>query len=158
MRRGNVITQIRLDQIFFILDFIKSEKAMTTSQRRPIHIVNKNKQIHIWHCRIDHVSIAKIIRISKLVNVINIYNTEYNSEKVFIDFNISKIDELPNIVNKNLSYLANLILSSFLLKNTMLSDFDQLYALEIESKSTRTILQKSMTLITNKLEKIHIDL
>ena len=77
---------------------------------------------------------------------------------MFIDFNISKIDELPNIVNKNLSYLANLILSSFLLKNTMLSDFDQLYALEIESKSTRTILQKSMTLITNKLEKIHIDL
>ena len=43
MKKRNIIAYTKRDQTFFVLDFIKLEKAMTIGQGRLIHIVSKNK-------------------------------------------------------------------------------------------------------------------
>lgn len=132
---------------------------MFVGQKKPTHIVCKNKQIQIWHYWLDYVSNAKVIRASKLVDGINIKiaNVEYKPKKVFIDSDLSKTDKQPNLVNKNPTFLTDFAFLS-LLANTTLANFDQLCGLYVKSESTRTILQKYIILTFNKLEEVYADL
>lgn len=86
---------IKCNQNLFVLDLIKPGKAMAMGRERFIHIVSKNKQIQIWHHQLGHISNARVVRVSKLVDGINIDKAEYNSKEVFIDSNLSKIDKQP---------------------------------------------------------------
>lgn len=122
-----------------MLDFIKSKKTITMGCGRLTQIVSKNKQIQIWHHQLEYANNVKVVRVSKLVNKINIDNIKYNPKEVFINSNLSKTDEQSNIANKNFAPLVDLDFSSSTLRNIM-SDFDQLYWPCIRSKSTLTIL------------------
>lgn len=50
IRRRKIVAYAKRGRNFFILDLIKSGKAMAMGCGRLIHIINKNKQIQIWHC------------------------------------------------------------------------------------------------------------
>lgn len=96
---------------------------------------------------------ARVIKAFKLVDKINIGdNTKYNFEEVFIDFDLSEIDEQ----SKNPSYLADLTFSSLFADIT--SDFNQFYDPCVDSKSTKTILQKNIIPTSKKLQRVYIDL
>lgn len=105
---------------------------MTIGREKPTYIISKSKQIYIWHHWLGYGNNARVFRASKLVNSINIGNVEYNSEEVFIDSDLSKINEPPNIVNKNTAHRVNLPFSSSSLEDTTLSDFNQLCNLILE--------------------------
>lgn len=76
---------------------------------------------------------------------------------MIIDIDLSKTDKQPNIANKDLAPLANLVFSSSILRDTMLN-FNQLCDPCDKSKSIQTILQKNMTMTFNKLEEVYIHL
>lgn len=77
---------------------------------------------------------------------------------MFIDSDLFKTDKQSNLVEKDSTYLADLIFSLFLLVSTTLTDFDQLCRFCIESKSIRTVLQKNMIPTTSKLKEVHANL
>lgn len=93
MSRGKIVIYTKQDRNFFVFDLIKSEKAMAIACERPRHVITKNKQIQIWHCRLKYASNARVVRASKLVDGININSTKYNPEEVFINSNLSEIDK-----------------------------------------------------------------
>ena len=140
IKRKNIITHTRQDQNFFVLNLIKPKKAMIISRKGPIYIVNWNKQINIWYHWLGHINNIRVVKVSKIVNGININNAKYNPKKVFIDSDLSKTGKQPNVIDKNLAHLADSAFSSYLLKDTTLSNFDQLCDSCIRSKSTKTVL------------------
>lgn len=43
IKRRNIVAHVRRNQNLFVLDLIKSEKAIIVGQKRPTYNVNKNK-------------------------------------------------------------------------------------------------------------------
>lgn len=124
-------THARCNQNLIVFDLIKLRKAMAVSCGGSIYIVSKNKQIRIWHRRPRYTSNTRVVGILKLVDRIIINNnTKYNSEKMFINFNLSKSDEQPIVPSKDFVFIASIFSAS--LVNTLL-DFDQLCDLYIRS-------------------------
>lgn len=102
-------------EIFFILDFAQSKRAMATitiqskvivtngrvwvmaitGKDWSIGLVSQNKRICLWHQQLAHVSIARILKIAKLVDNINLEpnNKRYNSAEVLIDLNDSNTSD-----------------------------------------------------------------
>lgn len=58
---------------------------MAIRKSRPMHLVSKNKKVWIWHRHFGHASNAQVIKVSKLIDGIDIKSNEYNPTKVFID-------------------------------------------------------------------------
>lgn len=67
---------------------IKTKAMIITGQGYPIQLVSQNKRIHIWYYRLTYVSKAQVVRVLKLVDIIDLDLTDnkYNSVKVLIDF------------------------------------------------------------------------
>ena len=66
-----------------------------TGRGRPTHLVSQNKRIRLWHRRLVHVSNARVVRASKLVDDISLDqdDREYNPAKVFIDLDDSNASD-----------------------------------------------------------------
>lgn len=93
MQKRRDIAQIRRDYNLFILDLAMPNKvmqatlpkqAMTAKSRgKPTHLVNRNKQVWVWHQKMVYANNAKIIRASKLLIKMGDFNAKYNSEEVY---------------------------------------------------------------------------
>lgn len=67
-----------------------------TRQGRPTHLVSQNKRIRFWHRCLTYVSNAWVIRVSKLIDGIDLdtKNKKYNPAKVFIKLDESDVSDL----------------------------------------------------------------
>lgn len=126
----------------------------------PTHFVSQNKQICIWHCRLTHISNARVIRASKLVEGINLALTDkkYDPMEVLInseDFDMFEDEITDSQSNVDINPPLIIVASAYQDDNEM----DKLCAPYIESKSTQVMRQnKTITPTTEKLEKVHTDL
>lgn len=122
------------------------------------NLVGQNNQIRIWYCRMAHINNVEVVRISKVVDGINIglTNKEYNSAEVFIDSNNPKPpdNETINLLVDQESLLA-------IIASTRKADniIDKLCAFCVGSKSTQMVRwNKIMRPTTEKFEEVHTDL
>lgn len=92
MRGGKIMAHAKRSHNLFTLDSampgqVMSARAMAiTGQGRPTYLVSKNRRIRIWHRQLAHVSNARVVRASKLVDGIELGPTkEYDPTKVLVD-------------------------------------------------------------------------
>lgn len=177
MRHGKVIAHAKQTRNLFTLDLAHPGRAMAvtiqpkaiatagqaramaiTGQGRPIHIVSQNKHIRLWHRGLAHVSNARVVRATKLVDGISFEqeNKKYNPAEVLVDSDDSDApvnsdeEELPT----QLSAEATIAALHQTIENPDV--IDKLCTLCIGSKSTRVVRRnKSMTATMNKLKKVH---
>ncbi len=154
MRHGVVIAQAKRHRNLFILDRAIPETvmkvrnlAMATGKGRPTHLVSKNKKVRIWHRRPGHASNARVIRVSKLVDGIEIEDKEYDPTEVFIDNDTEDDNNTlggliisdPNAPPKHPSDIAANASETN-------SDLDHICGQCVGSKSTRFVIRnKNMT-------------
>ncbi len=100
MRHGVVLAQAKRHRNLLILDRAIPETvmkvrnlAMATGKSRPTHLVSKNKKVRIWHRRHGNASNWRVIRVSKLVDGIEIEKKEYDPTEVFIDSDTEDDDD-----------------------------------------------------------------
>ena len=101
MKEGKVIAQAKRNQNLFTLDRASlgqtmSAKAMAVKGRgRPTHLVSQNKRIRIWQQRLAHVSNARVVKASKLVDGIDLgpADREYDPAEVLIDSDNSETSD-----------------------------------------------------------------
>ena len=80
----------------FILHIHTSGKTMLVKIReRPTYLLIKNFQIRLWHRRLEHVSNAGVIWVSKLNDGIDISGEDYKKEQLSFDF--EKDDKEENL-------------------------------------------------------------
>lgn len=143
---------------------VMTANAMAIKGRgRPTHLVNHNKRIRIWHRRLAHASNARVIRASNLTDRIDLNDTsskEYNLAKVFIDSDDSDASDSDSLQSNKEAPTAPVPTS--IVATCQANDPDSLDKLCtpcVGSKSTRVVRQnKSATITTNKLEKVHANL
>lgn len=72
-------------------------------QSQIINLISKNWRIKICHYHLKHASNVRIIRVTALVNDINLYRAKYNPIKVFIDSKDleDNINSKDNTINKS---------------------------------------------------------
>lgn len=176
MRNGKVIARAKRDQNLFTLNLAQPGKAMTvinkkskamaiTRWRQPTHLVSQNKCIRLWHYQLAHVSNARVVKASRLVDGINFdIGKEYNPTEVLVDSNDS---DTPNASDHEDLAPDNTGITHELAPNnigitpdtvahqtTDIDVLDKLCMPFVGNKSTRTIKRdKSMTIATSKLEK-----
>lgn len=163
IRHGVIIAQAKRHQNLFILDraipktVMKVRNlAMATGKGRPTHLVSKNKKVRIWHRRLGHASNARVIRVSKLVDGINIENNEYDPTKVFIDSDTENNDDTSDTPIVSDPTAPPELAANASETN---SDFDHICGQCVGSKSTRVVIRnKSMTPTRERLEEVHADL
>lgn len=63
---------------------------------QPVHFVKKNKPARVWYCRFVYTSDTKIIKTSKLSTSMGDFHKEYNSTKIYSDFEQSNSDNKDN--------------------------------------------------------------
>ncbi len=137
-----------------------------TGRGRPTHLVSQNKRIRLWHRRLVHISNARVVRVSKLVDGISLDqdDKEYNPAKVFIDSDDSDASDCSNQEESPIQLLVESVaevtpratVQQTRIKD--LEDLDKLCTLCVGSKSTRVVIQnKSMTATISKLEEIYAD-
>lgn len=179
MRNGKVIAKAKRKWNVFIPNLAIPNQAMSAKvmairgKCHPTHLVSKNKQIWLWHRRLIHLSNARVVKTSKLINSINIDLKEYDSAKVFIEeYDPSGIvidsddSEISSNKNKSPADIA-LRLRGAAFPNTNFTHqtrgndngISKLCASCVDNKSTQVVRRnKSMTLTIDKLGKVHVDL
>lgn len=175
MRNRKVIAQAKRDRNLFTLNLAQPGKAMAiiskqpkamamTRQGRPTHLVSQNKRIRLWHRRLVqvHISNARVVRASKLVDGINlnISDQEYDPAEVLVDSDDSDMSDLNH--STSFDNVPTAVVRAAAAHTTRPSDnnniLNKLCTPCVGSKSTRVVRQnKSMTATTSKLEKVHID-
>lgn len=190
MKDEEIIAQAKRSRNFFVLDLATPGKVIRVSHTistcfinntsppahrnlalrergQLTHLVSKNRKIRIWHCRLGHVSNAKVIRASILVDSIDLQQAKYNLSKVFIDSEKSEhdtdednnSDEQENSDRSLALALQTSALDPTLETSAIDPDFKKLCITCVVRKSTRTVKRhKSMTLANEKLEEVHADL
>lgn len=171
MKDGQVIANAKRERNRFILDLAAPGKAMVVMTKamaiigrgRPTHLVSHNKHVRIWHRRLAHASNARVIRASKLTDGINLKDVatkEYNPTEVVIDSDDSEASETDTLSNENaIATLPPRHKAVMSCHTDNPDDLDKLCTPCVGSKSTRAIRRnKSMTVTTSKLEKVHADL
>lgn len=85
MRNGKVIAQAKKDRNLFTLELAQPDRAMATikiisilpkamaiyGQGRPTHLMSQNKRVRLWHRQLAHISNARVVRASKLIDSID---------------------------------------------------------------------------------------
>lgn len=104
IRNKEVIAQAKKDWNLFIFDFAQPGKAITIVRKKimaiigrgqPTHLVSQKKHIWLWHCQLVHVNNAYVVRISKLVDGIDLnMDKKYDLAEVLVDSNNSNSDTL----------------------------------------------------------------
>ncbi len=143
-------------------------RAMTiTGRGRPTHLVSQDKRIRLWHRRLAHVSNARVVRASKLVDGISLdqNDTKYNPAEVLIDSDDSDAsdcsdqEESPIQLSAKSAAEVTPRATDQQTRTENLKDIDKLCTPCVGSKSTRVVRRnKSMTATTSKLEEVHVDL
>ncbi len=138
-----------------------------TGRGQPTRLVSLNKRIRLWHRQLAHISNARIVRASKLIDGISLdqNDREYNLAEVFIDLDNSDASDCSDQEESPIQLLAESVAevtSRATVQQTRiedLEDLDKLCTPCVRSKSTRVVRRnKSMTATTNKLKEIHADL
>ena len=74
---GNIIRSASRQKNLFVVDTKSTGKAMIIQRRgRPTYLQSYNLKIRLWHQYFGHVSNARIIQASKLVDGINLNEEE----------------------------------------------------------------------------------
>ena len=177
MRGGRTIARSKRSYNLFTLDLAMPGQIMSainramaiTGRGRPTQLVSKNKRIHLWHQQLAHVSNARVVRASKLVEGIDLSPAkEYDPTEVFVDSEDSDNSEDDSRAKPTLAQqytsdtsekvdpgFAHQIKSSIDDNNTL----DKLCTPCVGSKSTRVVRRnKNMIPTTSKLEEVHADL
>lgn len=94
MQNGRVIAHAKRERNLFTLDLaapsqVMSARAMAIRGRgRPSHFESQKKRIRLWHRRLAHANNTRVVRVSKLINGVdlNLANgKEYDPSEIFID-------------------------------------------------------------------------
>ena len=162
-QRGSIIGSATRRKNLFVLDTqLPPGKAMLVKRKgRLTYLLSKNPQIRLWHQRLGHASNARVIETFKLVDRIDIIIDNGQQEERFSS------DSEDNNKDENLEPCLNNppALTTTLLNKTINTssidlddDVEQLCDHCIESKHTKIVRHKKMTLTTRKLQEIHADL
>ncbi len=179
MRNGKVIAQAKRDRNLFTLELAQPSRAMATiktismqpkamaihGRGRPTHLVSQNKRVRLWHRRLAHISNARVVRASKLIDGIDLGrdgNEGYDPAEVLIDSDnsdassASDFEEVPTMPSGAEATQAAIVSQA---KTDDADILDKLCTPCVGSKSTRVVRRdKSMTATSNKLEEVHADL
>ena len=179
MKDGKVIAHARRNRNLFTLELAQPGRAMATiktvsiqpramaitGQGRLTHFVSQNKRIRLWHRQLAHISNARVVRASKLVDGIDLDNNnkEYNPAEVLIDSDDSDMSELSDPDEEPLTqHPSAKATPTTVVRQIRTEDSDVLDKLCtpcVGSKSTQVVRRnKSMTPTTDKLEEVHADL
>lgn len=141
--------------------------AIAIGRGRPTHFISKNKKIRIWHRRFGHVSNARVVKTSKLVDGIDLDRNKYNFTEVFIDSDTKDKNDTINLDNSfNLDFpctAVKFIANATVTKQETPSSsntfaFNQLYNPCIGSKLTSIVIcNKPITPTKKKLEEVYAD-
>ena len=162
-QEGSIIGSATRKKNLFILDTQLSpgEATLVKGRGRPTYLLGKNPQIRLWHQQLGHASNARVIRTSKLVDGIDITIDNSQQEERYSS------DSENNNKDENLEPCLNnppVLTTTLLNKITSTSNFNldnnvkQLCDPYIESKHTKIVRHKKMTLTTRKLQEIYADL
>ena len=188
MRNKKIVGQSKREQNLFTLDLAATNQALSAKamairgKSRLTHLVSQNKQIWLWQWPLAYVKNARVVRASKLVDVVNLGpdNKEYDSAKVFINSDNSdnskasaNENDLPVDKAWDISLLEPVSVPTIPTRTTIPSSdsadltkensknnlLDKLSTPCLGSKSTWVIRQnKSIMPTKNKLEVVHTDL
>lgn len=152
MKKGEVIAQAKRNQILFTLDLALLSQAMSVKAKAiiavkkqgwPTQLVNQNKCVRIWHQKLAHISKAWVVRALTLVDGIDLgaINKEYNSTKVWIDFdNFKASDSKPTDLTTNAPQILESLITAQAIAARQASDvLDKICTLYIGNKSTRIV-------------------
>lgn len=157
---------IRKKKFFILNSQLFSDKAILVKGKWILtYLFSNNLQIKLWHHRVKYALNARIIKVSKLINNINIMieDNQQRSKRYFFSNsknnhknNISK----PSLNSNNIPYLTfTTMLFNKIISITNHNNFvKQLYNLYIENKYTKIIKHNKMILIIFKLQKIYANL
>lgn len=177
MKNREVITRAKRDWNLFTFNLVQPGKAMTVVNKRrkaiaiigrgrPTHLVSQNKYIRLWHRQLGYISNVHIVRVSKLVDGIDLdmKNKEYDPAEVLLDsddlddfneFNPNN-NKAPPLTNTSVPSPKTAVIQQ---TTSDLNIFDKLCMPYVGSKLSQIVQRdKSMTAITSKLEKMHADL
>ncbi len=92
-RNGKIVANAKRERNLFTLNLAAPNQAMSAKamaiggKGQPTHFVSQNKQIRLWHRPLVHVSNARVVRASKLLDGVDLGpdNKEYDQAEVFID-------------------------------------------------------------------------
>lgn len=106
--------------------------------------------MRLWHYCFIHISNAQIIQVSKLVNRIKLLNAAIGNSNNNLLLSDSETGESKLVVNRDIDIAA--------LFNKIKKNIEYFYNTYIESKYIRIVKHKPMTLMVQKLKKIHTNL
>lgn len=157
IKNGEVIARANKDRNLFILDLAQPEKAMAVINKRPktmaiieqdrlTHLVSQNKRIQLWQPQLRHISNIRIVKVSKLVDGIDLdmKNKEYNPTKVLFNsddsnnsdkFNPNN-DKAPSFTDTSVSRPKTAVIQQTTSDPNILN---KLYISCIGNKSSQTI-------------------
>lgn len=170
IKNGKVIAWAKKNQNLFTLNLAQPKKAMIIINKKPktiaiiswgqqTYLVSQNKYIYFWHYCLIYVNNICIIKVFKLIDSIN-FNivVKYNPVEVPVNLdnsNTSNISDHKNLASNNTIIPPKVVVHQI----TNINILDKLYMPYIRIKSTKIIKRdKSMTSITSKLKKVHINL
>lgn len=157
IKNGEVIARANKNRNLFTFDLAQPEKAMAIINKRPktmaiieqdqlTHLVSQNKRIQLWQPQLRHISNTRIVKVSKLVDGIdlNMKNKEYNPAKVLFNSDDSNDSNKFNPNNDKAPSLTDTSVSSpetAVIQQTTSdpNNFNKLYISCIGNKSSQTI-------------------
>ena len=148
---------------FFILDTQTPSRKMmlVKSQGQPTYLLSNNLQIRLWHRRLRHTSNARVVEAFKLNDGIDItIEDDLLTENLSSDLGIDDKDKCKYLgqtltIDNKYERFPPLIV---IINNPNSSEIEKLCDPCIESKHTKVVRHKEMTLTTKKLQEIHADL
>ena len=148
-KTGNIIGSAQKKKNLFVLDFENNADKIMIAQGRgwPIYLLNKDPEVRLCHCRFTHASNALIIQTFKLVDRIKLSDTATNNSN---DDQFSLDSEADN-GEKSEPDIDMHITPTPALLNKIMESIEDLCDTCIESKHTRIIKDKAMTLTVRKL-------
>ena len=165
-QEGSVIESVTKRKNLFVLDTqAQPGRAMLSKGKdRPTYLLSKNPQIRLWHQRLGHASNTRVVEAFKLTDGIDITieKSEQIQEEPFssdseVD-NKDKNSELSTTSNTSSAPTITLLNKVTSTGTNPDQSVEQLCNPYIESKYTKIVRHKKMTLTTRKLKKIHADL
>ena len=147
----------------FVLDtqLLLGKAILFKRKVKPTYLLRKNPQIRLRHRQLGHVSNASVIETSKLVDVIDItIDNDQQEERFSSDSEDNNEDENLEPCFNNPPALITTLLNRITSTSNIVLDYnvDQLGDPCIESKHTKIVRNKKITLTTRKLQEIYADL
>lgn len=153
-QEGSIIGVVkRYKNIFIFKTGLRYKTILVQERSQSIYLLRSNSQIFFWHHCLDHANNARVIQASKLVDridfgkVIGSDNKRYLSDSKPDNKNNKSnkdADSKPITINKAIEYNLN--------------NIEKLCEACIESKHTRIIKSKKMTLISKRLQEVYANL